>query len=95
MTITIQVLGEDTLLIQWPLRLTDELQEALWWILDGVDYVDHVERYHYTTHLRIASHLATVEEVATFVANALMDDTTLGPLFALEDWDDVSVSVEY
>lgn len=93
--IIVRVTGEDTIAVEWPHRLSEETLETVWWILDGVDYIDHIQADNYTTRVRVAAHLAPTAEIATFIANALMDDDTLATCFETDEWDEFSVRVEY
>lgn len=94
MTVTVRVLKQGIILIEWPGRLTPEIKETLFWLLDAVDGVDRITHGNYSTEILTAAHLTDTRLVAALVGNALLDDEELAHFLELHGWGDLEVTTE-
>lgn len=91
MTVTVRVVEGGVVRIEWPGRMTAEIKDALFWVLDGVDGVDGIWHGNYTTELQTASHLVDPRLTALLVSNLLLDDEHVADFLAAQGWGDLEV----
>lgn len=91
MTVTVRMIEPGVLRVEWPGRLTGEVRDTLFWVLDAIDGVDAIWHGNYTTELQTAAHVFDTRVVAALVANALLDDERLAEFLASRGWGDLEI----
>jgi hypothetical protein len=91
MTVTVRMIEPGILRIEWPGRLTQEVRDTLFWVLDAIDGVDAIWHGNYTTELQTAAHLVDTRLVAALVGNALLDDERLAEFLSARGWGDLEI----
>lgn len=93
MKVTVRIVDEGLLRIEWPGRMSDEAKETLYWVLDGIDGVDGIRHGNYCTEVDTALHIAGTPLIGAMVANALLDDERLAYFLSERGWDDLEIQV--